>query len=377
MQRLLDRELTADEQAQQARIWTAFDQRGGSQAIHATIRDLAEQDPELFFTAALALLESAPDPHICPNLYPALLDCPPFLIQLIRPDRFSRDQVIETCRNFIRIYTRLDIRLARLAPGRSEDQYRLEVPYIVRILEILNEISAGPKLVLIMNHLTRHPDSRVASKALLLMGRRIQNRSWVERNVKSEDPRKRASVVEALWCRNNVWSRQTMWAALKDENNRVVGNALVGLHSLGESRVGDLVRCMLSDARPHFRFTAAWVMGKMGDLEFLEPLREALADPDQRVRQAARRALVTIRRPIVRQQQLEMMALAESVQAETSTATLPELPPAAQPAAAVPTPGASVPPKQPDQAPAEPRERKHPDDPEFNLHFDGSYISRR
>src|ERR1017187_7265238 len=170
---------------------------------------------------------------------------PPFLIQLIRPDRFSRDQVTETCRNFIKIYTRLDIRVARLVPGRSEDQYRLEVPYIVRILEILNEISAGPKLVLIMNHLTRHPDSRVASKALLLMGRRIQNRSWEERNVKSEDPRKRASVVEALWCRNNAWSRQTMWAALQDENNRVVGNALVGLHSLGESRVRDLVRCML------------------------------------------------------------------------------------------------------------------------------------
>ena len=377
MQRLLDRELTDDERAQQARIWTAFDQRGGSQAIHATIRELAEQDPELFFTAALALLESAPDPHIWPNLFPTLLDCPPFLIQLIRPDRFSRDQVIETCRNFIKIYPRLDIRLARLVPGRSEDRYRLEVPYIVRILEILNEISAGPKLVLIMNHLTRHPDSRVASKAVLLMGRRIQNRSWVERNFKSEDPRKRASVVEALWCRNNVWSRQTMWAALKDENNRVVGNALVGLHSLGESSVGDLVRCMLRDARPHFRFTAAWVMGKMGDLEFLESLRGALADPDQRVRQAARRALVTIRRPIERQQQLEMKALAESVQAETSAASLPELPQGTQPAAAVPTTDAAAPPKQPHKAPVEPSERKHPDGPKVNLHLDGSYVSPR
>src|ERR1019366_4081992 len=107
---------------QQARIWTAFDQRGGSQAIHATIRELAEQDPELFFTEALALLESTPAPHICQNLYPTLLDCPPFLVQVNRPDPFSRDQVIEVWRNSTRTSTRLDIRLARLVPGRSEDQ---------------------------------------------------------------------------------------------------------------------------------------------------------------------------------------------------------------------------------------------------------------
>jgi hypothetical protein len=119
------------------------------------------------------------------------------------------------------------------------------------------------------------------------MGRRIQNSHWVERHASSEDPRKRASVVEALWGHRSAWSRQTMWKAVRDENNRVVGNALVGLHFLGDSRVGDLVRCMLQDTRVPFRYTAAWVMGKMGDLEFLEPLRAALADPDQQVRQAA------------------------------------------------------------------------------------------
>jgi len=198
MQRLLDRELTDDERTQQARIWTAFDQRGGRQAINASILALAEQDPELFFTAALALLESVSDPHVSRKHYLTLLDCPLFLIQLISPDRFSFDQVLETCRRFIKIDTRFDIRLARLAPGRSEDKYGLDVPFIMRILDILNEISVGPKLVLILNHLTRHHDSRVASKAILVLGRRIQNRGWAGRLFKSKDPRKRQRSGSAL-----------------------------------------------------------------------------------------------------------------------------------------------------------------------------------
>ena len=346
VQRLLDRELTSEELSHLARIRKVFEQR---RAVRATIRQIAEQDPGLFFPVALALLESAPDPKTYPNLYPALLDYPEFLIQLIRPDRFSRDRAVEAFRDFIKFDKRLDIRMARLVPGRNEDKYQLEAPCIVRILEILNEISVGSKLVLMMNHLTGHPDPRVASKAILVMGRRIQNSSWAERHAKSEDPRKRASVVEALWGRNNAWCRQALWTAVKDQNNRVAGNALVGLDLLGEPRASDLAKYMLRDPRVPFRFTAAWVMGKMGDLEFLESLRTALADPDQHVRQAARRALVTIRRPIVRQQQLETVALAESVQAAT---------------------------EETGKALTEPEEKKPSEYPDFSLHLDGSYTSR-
>jgi len=368
-QRLLDRELTAEELTTHARIQEVFHRRGANASVRAAVREIAQDDPGSFFAAALAVLESAPDPRRYPHLYATLLDCPQFLIELMRPDRYRRDQLLEACRNFIKMDTRLDIRLARLVPGRSEDRHQLDTAHIVRILDILNEISPGPKLVLIMNHLTGHPDSRVASKAILLMGRRIQNSHWVDRHASSDDPRKRASVVEALWGHRSAWCRQTLWKAIRDENNRVVGNALVGLHLLGDSRVRDLVRCMLQDPRVPFRYTAAWVMSKMGDLEFLEPLRAALADPDQQVRQAARRALVTIRRPIVRQQQLEMIALSEAVQAGAAAAMSPEPPPAA--------PETPLPNGRPAEPAREPAEEKAVEYPEFNLHLDGTFKSRR
>lgn len=343
MQRLLDRELTSEELAERALIRKVF---LSHHAIRATVGQMADEDPELFFAAALDLLESEPDPRLFPSLHSTVFDCPQFLIRLMSPERFGRDRVLETCRRFLNFDTRLDIRIARLVPGRSEDPYQLQPPHIVRILDILNEISAGPKLVLIMNHLTGHADLQVACKAIILMGRRIQNSAWVDRHFQSADARKRASVVEALWRRNNAWARRIMWIALEDDNNRVVGNALVGLHFLGEHKVDELVRSMLRDPRVNFRFTAAWVMGKLGDLEYLEPLRRALADPDQRVRQAARRALVTIRRPILRQQQA--IALAAAVEADASYDKT---------ASPAPTEAATV----------EPEEKEQPKFPQFRL----------
>jgi HEAT repeat protein len=88
-----------------------------------------------------------------------------------------------------------------------------------------------------------------------------------------------------------------MWDSLKDQNNRVAGNALVGLHRLGEPAVGQLVQRMLQDSRPIFRTTAAWVMGKIGGPEFIESLRQAVGDRDKLVADTARSALAAIEGP--------------------------------------------------------------------------------
>ena len=142
-----------------------------------------------------------------------------------------------------------------------------------------------------LSRLVRHPDKRIASKAALLLGRRVRNPLWVERHMSAEDARLRANVVEALWGTDSAFARQTLHGCLGDDSNRVVGNALVGLHLLGDPSVDSTVRRMLQDRRAPFRWTAAWVMGRIGSEAFRKPLEGALADPNHQVRGAARRAL--------------------------------------------------------------------------------------
>jgi len=88
-----------------------------------------------------------------------------------------------------------------------------------------------------------------------------------------------------------------MREALNDENNRVAGNALLGLHLLHEPNTAQRLVQMLGDARPKFRRTAAWLMGKIARPEFKDHLLQAAGDEDAGVRETATRALAAFPTP--------------------------------------------------------------------------------
>jgi hypothetical protein len=386
-------EPTGDLRATQNSIRAAVNRYGRTDLAAKALAEVAAQSQELFFPAALAMLDSPADS--CPDLRTTLLKCPEFLTQLVNPNRFEYHQLRDICCEFGRVDALLDIRLARLAPGRGEDLHHLDSDSLVRLITILNEISAGPRLFLVMSHLATHPDPRVASKAAILLGRRIQNRAWAERYIKSEEPRLRANVLEALWGRHTAWARQMMWDALRDPNNRMVGNGVYGIHLLGDSRAADLALHLLADSRPEFRATAAWVMSKMGNPEFEEPLRNAVADPESFVRRSAIRALVAIRKPILAAAARDLAALSEAVsETALSETALPEG--AAQPEAearepeAVPsvdasesieeTPAAEEPPAEEAEIVTEAVKRPKPSKERmrpYSLRLDGHYTSDR
>jgi hypothetical protein len=288
--------------AMQISIRTALCQAAGCATGRAALHEISTRDPEVFFEAAIRVLESMaglPEP---PEAYARLVACPEFLIQLTRPDRFSRAKLLELCRTYIKAAKRLDINLADLLPRRQEDKYQLPPATVAHILDILNDLSVGPRLVLILGHLTDHPDPMVAERAVVLMGRRICNATWPQRHLAAEDEGVRAGAVESMWGRDTPVARTAMWQCVKDSSDRVVGNALLGLHYLGENSVARLATDMLDDSRPAFRSTAAKVMGRIGNAEYTEPLTRATKDAEPAVRNEAIRALVSIRRPILRQQ---------------------------------------------------------------------------
>ena len=375
-------------QAAKVAILSAVHQPVGSVNGRTALAQLAAQDCELFFEAAFELLENMPDSSAeCATAYCKLCDCPAFLIQLTRPDRFSKSKLLEICRHFIKFDKRLDVRLADLLPHRYEDVYHLPPESIAGILDVLNEISAGPRLVLLLNHLTDYPDPVVAERAVVLMGRRIQNSSWSHKFLTAHDEGMRASAVEAMWGRKTPAARTALWGCVNDTSNKVAGNAVLGLHLLGESGVDEIVTGMLGDTRPSFRSTAAELMGRIGRVEYAELLVNATTDADSHVRLEAKRALVNIRRPI--RQQETAAAAALPVPPDTHPPVGAPEPPAPVPfVSELPVPKPAVPvapvhdlsvPGAPAPEPPAPEPPAEPSQPEylFEIHLDGRHTGTR
>jgi hypothetical protein len=291
----LDRELTEPEQTVREKLLHLVRTRTKSEDVTTAVGPLAAGFPGAFFVAALSLLGSTTDPAVRRSIFDAVADRPEFWSELLAAGRFSRPELLEVGRYLMTIEGLMDVRLVRLFPGRSMRDSKLSPEAVLRGLDLLDQLSPGSRLILLVNHLTQHADQRIASKATILVGRRLRNQDWVSQHLDCADGRVRASTVEGLWGVQSPSARRELWACLRDKNNRVVGNALIGLHRLGEPRVNEFVKGMIEDERPPFRWTAAWAMGQIGADEFVEYLDRALQDKEPHVRRAAERALDAIR----------------------------------------------------------------------------------
>ena len=83
---------------------------------------------------------------------------------------------------------------------------------------------------------------------------------------------------------------------LQDTSERVVGNAVFGLHLLHEADSVELLKQMMADQRPAFRATAAYLAGQIATPEAKALLSRATKDDAASVRLAAKQSMVQIRR---------------------------------------------------------------------------------
>ncbi len=329
-------------------------------------QDTAACEPELFFQASCQFLDSVAESPQRNRAYLSVLGCPAFLIELTRKERYSLPRLTELCRQFAAVDKRFDIRLANLLPGRTEDRYNLDPEAVARILEVLNEISVGPRLILLLSHLTHDPQPKIAEKATVLMGRRVCNTGWSQRRLESGVPEIRAGVVQGLWGRYTSEARLTMRRCLNDSSERVVGNAVFGLHLLREPDVPQLVEGLMADERPPFRATAAWVAGQIGEPQYSALLMRAKDDSEPSVRLAAKQAMVKLRQ--------EARLAEESLKTEPAEAQAA----AATPVSASPPERAAAPPAvPPGAADAEPEPKPQPKPRHVDIRLDGSVSSTR
>jgi hypothetical protein len=282
-----------------ARIVAEFE--SNRMAYGKALRQMLEMDRQAFFEAALPILRSPQDSQGIQYLLTLLLNQDMILQHISDPDLFSFDQALMVARRLIRIEPLLDIKMIRGLMDGKDSNSRLNFEQQAgsargtRLLELIAEISDGARILPVMAQLLQHPNAWVRSKAALVVGRSNKNHRWVEQVLAESDGRVRANAVESLWGDESEGARQVFWVAVTDADNRVAGNAVLGLYRLGDAASIALLLDMSKHASSEFRVTAIWAMGETGDPRFLSVLAKALSDSDAKVRTAAFRAVAKLK----------------------------------------------------------------------------------
>jgi hypothetical protein len=301
------------------------------------LRSLAKEYPELFFAEASKRVEEDADSP-ARKLLAALLLRQESLLERVTNPSHSCARAIRLFKGLMTADPTLDFKLGRMLPGRDGEtgEHVLSGKHAARAIEILDQTSPGQRLMSVIGHLPNCPDSHISSKAALFVGHRVNNPAWLAKQLdrkdpRWKDPRIRANVVESAWGTKSEGAVKILEECVLDPNNRVAGNALIGLHLAGCPDTVDTALEMSRSTDPGRRSTAAWAMGKMGSAKFLSRMTELLRDENSKVRSTAVRSLAEIGRA----EAARLAAIAAAVQEvellnnmaeKASEPTIPDLP---------------------------------------------------
>jgi len=288
------------------------------------LQRLASHYPDLFFTEAVRYLESNTDPRAERALAGLLIRQESFFARLTNPSGRSLESAVRLFRCLLRADPMLDLKLARMLSGRNDvdPDNVLTKENAARAIDILEQTSRGPRLFSVLGHLTTSADAKISAKAALFVGRRMDNPNWTAKQLLSENDRVRANALEAFWGSASHASLRILRECVSDGNNRVAGNALVGLHVAGHPGAEEVAISMSFAEDPGRRATAAWAMGRIGMPTFTRRLLELLGDESPNVRSAASKALArieSIEKPLLNSTAADSIEIEESPEIPVSS----------------------------------------------------------
>ena len=254
--------------------------------VSRALRELRDMHPEHFKQSALRAIADLPEnPGIrfLSTLVP--LDEP--ILELISsPKAFDLDRARRIVEVMRRIDSQAEAKLLRLVyanPARP-----LAPPVVDRILDIVDAVSEGPRLVPVLMQIFRSANPHLRARLSLSIGRHHRNKDWLEDRMRDPDPRVRANAVEANWQFRDHTALSIFNMALRDAHHRVIGNGAVGLYYAGEIRCLQVFGGLLGNANPHCRAAGLWAVGHLQDTRFQQWIS---LSPDEK-NMMVRRALV-------------------------------------------------------------------------------------
>ena len=207
------------------------------------------------------------------------------------PYHLRQDQAHHLVECSKRIDPFFEWKLFRQAADEVERGWEGEAIISMRALDLLSITARSAHQIPVVRKLLQHPNARVRSRAATLMVKVTRDLDWVVTSLDDDEARVRANTLEAFWNPGVSESlKSLLWKALSDADNRVVGNALLGLYRQGDQRMVCLMREMTTDPSERFRSTAVWLLGQTGQRELLPDVQPLVRDPSLMVRRAAVRA---------------------------------------------------------------------------------------
>ena len=259
------------------------------------IGEILHYQPESFYATTIEILKRDTDSRAVQCLV-TLLVSHNLVFRALCDPALNRERAVALAHYAVRIDPLLDTSLARqLASATSDAPDTVEMAMAERLMEILDDVSDGKRILPSLMRMLRNDNPYLRSKAVLMIGRSNRSLSWIRRRLSEPDTRVRANAVEALWGMEGAEAREMLEIAARDTNNRVAGNGLLGLYWMGEAAaLPELVK-MAAHPSPQSRRTAAWVMGRAGDPRFSEIVGRMLSDSHGQVRKNAFAAVGQIR----------------------------------------------------------------------------------
>jgi hypothetical protein len=222
---------------------------------------------------------------------------PLLLVALAEPRCGSVAEMVTTAKPLLEQDAKLAGQFITLiANGLPERGFAFRPGMVERALDVVSRTSAVGCLTAFIVQLLRRTDRRVRSKAALLLGKASGNSALLyDRFIAESDPRVRANLIEGFWEVEAPGKSEVLWKAARDENHRVVANALVGLNAMGDGGAAAQLEKLSAHESPLMRAAVAWAMGVTEDRRYGEILTRMFKEDCSGPKRSALRALVRIR----------------------------------------------------------------------------------
>jgi hypothetical protein len=267
----------------------------GAAGIREELMHRFQRDPAAFAREALSALRTEEASLGLKQLAHMLVQKNLLTDAISDPGECGREEATAIARNVskmdIHVEGELELLLGRML--KSENPYSGKI--VIRILDILAALSCSNMVVRREAELMAHSDAHVRSKAIRIIASIRKGRSWAVSRL-SDDSRIQANAVEALWSANDENCDGIFAVASRSHNNRVAGNALIGLYRRSDVTCIAGIMAMATHADPVYRSTGAWAMGQTEDPRFLPFLADAFANAPANERHWIVRALSRIRK---------------------------------------------------------------------------------
>jgi hypothetical protein len=219
--------------------------------------------------------------------------------QLCHPDFHSLEEAVQIGRSSLASTPGFELQLVQYLQIQSLSPY-VSLPVVFRGLEILGGMfEAGPgdenRMVTLFRPFLKSIDPQIASKAVLILGRKSRSIAWLRKAMGETDQRIRANLIESLWHRNEPAIESVFRSALKDAHPRVMANAVYGLYLMESEHWSGALDSLLRSPNPSFRKSAIWVLKAAAAPRAASRLQPLIHDNDPDVRRSAFSALRHLR----------------------------------------------------------------------------------